>query len=109
MKPSILGLALIITLGLATSAWSRAPHRPPSCINDMGREIEGNIQTVNLETKRATMLTKAGKIIAFRWNEKAKFTPANAMHKGAHVKVDYHGFLFGESYVSRAESIDGVK
>ena len=81
----------------------------PSHARRLGTEIEGIIQTVNLETKHATMLTKDGKAISFRWHETTKFTTATTLRKGAHIKAEYHESLFGESYVNRVDISDGKK
>ena len=81
----------------------------PSHARRLGTELEGTIQTVNLETQHATMLTKDGRTISFRWLETTKFTSTAPLRKGAHVKVEYHELLLGESYVNRVDIYSGAK
>ncbi len=101
MKTTTSILTLIIAFSLFLTAPSRAGR--------FGTELEGTIQTVNIETKHATMLTKDGKTITFRWTETTKFITAATLHKGAHVTVDYHHLLLGESYVNRVDVSSGAK
>ena len=96
MKTQLRSIALIafaLTLAFA----------PPGHARRFSTELEGTIQTVNLETKHATLLTKDGRLISFRWHEMTQFTPAAPLRKGAYVKVQYHELLVGESYVNRVD------
>ena len=75
----------------------------PSHARSRGTSIEGTIQSVNVQTKHATMLTTDGKTLTFRWHEMTKFVPPAPPGKGARVTVEYHELLFGENYVNSVE------
>ena len=99
-NPSMLTItALVLSFALATPSYARS----------RGTSIEGTIQTVNLQTKHATMLTKDGKTLTFRWHEMTKFVPPTPPGKGARVTVEYHELLFGENYVNSVEVRSGAK
>ena len=93
-KTSLIAL-IVIALSLAFTAPSHARG---------GATVEGTIQTLDLKTKHATLLTKKGKTISFYWKETTTFVNANPLRKGASVTVKYHEVLIGENYVSRIEA-----
>ena len=95
-------ILLVLALTFATALPGHASRR-------LGTAIEGTIQTVNPQTKHATLLTKDGKTITFRWHETTVFLPETPLHKGSHVKVDYYESLLSESYVNRVEVIGAAK
>lgn len=90
------GAAAIIALSLAFTA-------PGHARSNNASTVEGIIQTLDLKTKHATLVTKNGKIISFHWNAIAEFTTATPLRKGASVAVKYHEVVFGENYVTRFE------
>ena len=92
--------ALIIALSLAFTAPGHARG---------GSTVEGTIQTLDLKTRHATLLTTKGKTISFHWNLIAEFTTANPLRKGASVAVKYHEVVFGENYVTRTEVRSATK
>ena len=94
-KPSILTI-LLLALSLAFTTPSQAR-------SNNGSTVEGTIQTLDLKTKHATIVTKNGKTISFHWTEMTKFVTASPLRKGASVAVKYHEVLFGENYVTRIE------
>ena len=99
-KPSILMItALVLSVVFTTPSYARS----------RGTSIEGTIQTVNLQTKHARMLTKDGKTLTFRWHEMTKFVPPTLPGKGPRVIVEYHDLLFGENYVNSVEVRSGAK
>ena len=64
-KPSIL---TILLLGL-----SLAFTTPSQARSNNGSTVEGTIQTLDLKTKHATLVTKKGKTISFYWKETTTF------------------------------------
>ena len=94
-KPSIL---TILLLGL-----SLAFTTPSQARSNNGSTVEGTIQTLDLKTKHATLVTKKGKTISFYWKETTTFVTASPLKKGASVAVKYHEVLIGENYVTRIE------
>ena len=69
MKTKTTSLILVIlALTFATALPGHARRR-------LGTAIEGTIQTVTPQTKHATLLTKDGKTITFRWHETTVFVP----------------------------------
>ena len=93
IKTSLLAL-IIIALSLAFTAPSHARG---------GATVEGTIQTLDLKTKHATLLTTRGKTISFHWTQATVFSTASPLKKGASVAVKYHEVLFEENYVTRIE------
>ena len=93
-NPSL--LAIIIALSLALIA-------PGHARSNNASTVEGTIQTLDLKTKQATLLTKKGKTISFSWTAMVEFTTATPLRKGASVAVKYHEVLIGENYVTRIE------
>ena len=94
-KTTLLAI-LIIALSLAFTAPSHAR-------SNNGSTVEGTIQTLDLKTRHATLLTTKGKTIAFHWTDAVTFVTATPLRKGAVVVVKYHEVLMGENYVTRIE------
>ena len=96
MKPNASILPILIALSLAFTA-------PGHARSNNASTVEGTIQTLDLKTKHATLVTKKGKTLSFYWTAMAEFTTAAPLRKGASVAVKYHELLFGENYVTRIE------
>ena len=92
-KTSLIAL-IVIALNFAFTAPSHARG---------GATVEGTIQTLDLKTKHATLLTTKGKTISFHWTEATKLATASPLKKGASVTVKYHEVLFGENHITRIE------
>ena len=92
IKASIL-IAIVLSLFFAA----------PSQAGRLGTKIEGTITSLDAATKHATLVTKDGKSVSFRWTETTKFVTATPLSKGAHVLVDYHAPTLGEAYVNSVD------